>query len=144
MVLNTFRWLLVVLVLILSACQPIPIRPSAPTTEAGSGTAPVAPAKDRSRTEPQPEAPVSARGAVDALQRQSSESLARGDWQAAINAAEHGLRVDRRYAPFYRLLGASYLKKGDLEAARAFARQALRYCGQNCAAEQALMRQLSQ
>ena len=93
---------------------------------------------------PPVEAPDSARDAVDALRRQSEQHLSRGDWQAAINASEHGLRLDRRYAPFYRLLGQSYRQKGDLQTARAFARQALRYCGQNCEDEQALMDSLSQ
>ncbi|MYM63273.1 tetratricopeptide repeat protein [Pseudomaricurvus sp. HS19] len=75
---------------------------------------------------------------------QRGDQLARsGEWQQVIEVAEQGLRVDRRFSGFYRLLGEAYAELGNLSQARRFARQATRLCRDDCRREQGLWRQLN-
>lgn len=140
-----FRFMALLLALSLAACQPMQVQTPAPTREAGNSPGTSSPGGDAGSNrppEPVPEAPGDAREAIDSLRLQAEQYVADGEWQKAIAMAEHGLRLDRRHAPFYRLLAESYRGVGDIQAAESFARQALRFCGDHCAEERALLRSL--
>ncbi len=124
---------------LLAGCQSSPTAPAA-VIEGGSSTEavyPVAPKADegsfpvrRPVTYPREPGPDSV---VTDLTREAQSLLRQERWQDSIRLAEQGLRIDRREAAFYRILGESYLALGDLVQARRFADQAERFCGRQCA-----------
>lgn len=67
---------------------------------------------------------------IHALSRMLQEARAQVEdrnWQAAIASAERGLRIDRREPELYLLLAKSYRGLAELDRARQFAHQGLRY-----------------
>ena len=125
-------------ILLLAGCQ------SSPTTRAPitDNSAPVevsqpgAPAATETsfpvrRPAPSPREP-GPESVVTDLTREAQSLLQQERWQESIRLAEQGLRIDRREAAFYRILGESYLALGDLVQARRFANQAQRFCGGQC------------
>lgn len=77
---------------------------------------------------PQPSTPAAP--PVQALSQMLQDSRAQVDarnWQGAIVSAERGLRIDRREPELYLLLAKSYWALAELDRARQFARQGLRY-----------------
>ncbi|MBR9912720.1 MAG: hypothetical protein GYB33_20460 [Gammaproteobacteria bacterium] len=140
----------VLVAMLVSACQSQQAQPTASPasgTERGqSGPVEAVPqgreteAPDETGSRPPPR--QRAYSAIAALEDRALEHLAQQQWQQAIESAEHGLRLDRRYATFYRVLGESYKALGDYDRAAGFARQALRFCGQNCRAAEDLVQSL--
>lgn len=65
--------------------------------------------------------------AVVQMAETGSAALERGDYEAAIAAAERGLRIDRRMPELYLILAHSYRALGNPARARQFAQQGLRY-----------------
>ncbi|MEX1032511.1 MAG: hypothetical protein WDZ30_04075 [Cellvibrionaceae bacterium] len=76
---------------------------------------------------PQPPAPVPAVHALSRMLEECRAQVEAQQWQAAIASAERGLRIDRREPELYLLLAKSYWGLADLDRARQFARQGLRY-----------------
>ncbi|MGQ9425387.1 tetratricopeptide repeat protein [Gilvimarinus sp. F26214L] len=79
-----------------------------------------------------PGSPAPSAAPVQALNRMLEDArtlVAAGDWQGAIVNAERGLRIDRREPELYLLLATSYRGLAQLDRARQFARQGLRYVG---------------
>ncbi len=124
--------------LLLAGCQSSPIA-KAPTTdnaapvEVSQPGAPAATATSfpvrRPASSPREPGPESV---VADLTLEAQSLLQQERWQESIRLAEQGLRIDRREAAFYRILGESYLALGDLVQARRFANQAQRFCGRQC------------
>lgn len=73
------------------------------------------------------------RAAVARVLARAEQQLAQGQYSAAIDTAERGLRLDRYAADLYRVLAQAYAGMGGLEQARNFARLGLRYVGSNTA-----------
>lgn len=90
--------------------------------------------------EPQPAlpAPSDNSAAVARILARAQQQLAQGQYTAAIDTAERGLRIDRYAASLYRVLAEAYTGLGVAEQARNFARLGLRYVG----ADATLKRQL--
>lgn len=108
------RWLLLAILVSLGGCAIQTVQDSEPE----------APAESRSRPST-PESPP-----VQALSQMLQDSRAQLDarnWQAAIVSAERGLRINRREPELYLLLAKSYWGLADMDRARQFARQGLRY-----------------
>lgn len=98
---------------------------------------------DRPTPEPtRPEEPPSMDAAIDAIEADAENYMAQQQWQKSIETAEHGLRLDRRNAGFYRILGESYRELGDMPQAQRFARQAQRYCRSDCGSTERLVKSL--
>lgn len=138
----------VVGVLLLCACQSLPPAVS-PVEDAGSEL----PATDQPAGESAPSPvdqaparrPAEQRGpdrnssVVMALEAQARQHIVERDWHRAIAAAEHGLRINRRYAAFYQILAEGYRALENYQQAAQFARQGLRFCGNSCAEIEALL-----
>lgn len=90
-----------------------------------------------------PPAPPSADAAVDAIAADARRYMAQRQWKQSLEAAEQGLRIDRRNAEFYRIMGESYRQLGDIPQAERFARQAQRYCRADCGSTRQLMKSLN-
>ena len=116
---------------------------SAPPADSSGEPAPVvgpaAPQRDRA-SEPVAQPP---QRLVLELEQRGDQLARAGEWQQVIEVAEQGLRMDRRFSGFYRLLGEAYAELGNLSQARLFARQATRLCRDDCRREQSLWRQLN-
>lgn len=79
---------------------------------------------------------------IDEIISEAEALLRQGRWQEAVAVAEQGLRIDRRQAAFYTLLGESYLALGDRVQAQRFANQASRLCREDCLAAERLQQRL--
>lgn len=90
-----------------------------------------------------PSEPPSVDAAVDAIESDARRYMAEREWKKSLEAAEHGLRIDRRNAEFYRIMGESYRQLGDIPQAERFARQAQRYCRYDCGSTRQLLKALS-
>lgn len=96
------------------------------------------------RPEPaRPVEPPNIDAAIDAIEADAESYMAQQQWKKSIETAEHGLRLDRRNAGFYRILGESYRQLGDIPQAQRFARQAQRYCRGDCGSTDQLIRSLN-
>ncbi len=82
--------------------QPVPVRPREPVSR---------------------EIPVAARS----LLSRAESAYAKGDYSAAIASAERGLRIARTSPEILWLLARSYEAQHDVEQARVFAQQGLRF-----------------
>ncbi len=91
---------------------------------------------------PEPARPASHEAALLAIEEDAEQFLQQQDWRKAIEVAERGLRIDRRYAEFYRILGVSYQQLGDTAQAQRFAQQARRFCRSQCRQVDELLQQL--
>lgn len=80
--------------------------------------------------------------AVASIQARAQGYLVEHRWQESIAAAEQGLRVDRRHAPFYEVLAESYRSLGDVSQAQRFAEQAVRLCRHDCEGARRLLNTL--
>lgn len=99
---------------------------------------------DRPLPEPsRPEEPPSMDAAIDAIEADAQGFMAQREWKKSIETAEHGLRLDRRNARFYQILGESYRQLGDIPQAQRFARQAQRYCRSDCGSTERLVESLN-
>lgn len=78
-----------------------------------------------------PRVKASQHEAVVRLQRRAEQQLAQGQYAAAIDTAERGLRLDRYSAKLYYLIAQAYAQQGVLGQARNFAQLGLRYAGSN-------------
>lgn len=107
--------------------------PSIPVAEQPSGRVESLPSA------PEPKNTDSNLSAVSALEFEAWQYIKEKQWHKAIAAAEHGLRINRRYAPFYQILAEGYRSLENFHQAAQFARQALRFCGNNCADIEALI-----
>ena len=138
------------LITFLAGCQTQPsIAPtrdaSSPASQSGSLPRPAeVPAEGEQRSLPASPKPNESISAVSALVMEAEGYLQQQQWQRAIVTAEHGLRIDRRYAPFYRVLAEGYRALGDYAQAEQFARQGLRFCQAECAQLSRLADSLSQ
>ncbi|MCP8899099.1 tetratricopeptide repeat protein [Gilvimarinus xylanilyticus] len=92
--------------------------------------------------EPEPQtAPPRSSGpnsAVVSLLNQAAGYYQQNDYPRAIASAERALRIDRRSAEAYLVLAKSYYQSGDETQAAQFARQGLRYSGDNRKLDRAL------
>lgn len=90
-----------------------------------------------------PPEPPSVDAAVDAIEADARRYMGEREWKKSLEAAEHGLRIDRRNAEFYRIMGESYRQLGDIPQAERFARQAQRYCRFDCGSTRQLLKALN-
>lgn len=90
-----------------------------------------------------PPEPPNVDAAVDAIEADAQRYMAQKEWKKSLEAAEQGLRIDRRNAEFYRIMGESYRQLGDTPQAERFARQAERYCRHDCGSTRQLIRSLN-
>ncbi len=74
--------------------------------------------------------PVSTQSVTALLEQEARKEFDSQEWQRTIVVAERGLRVDRRNAEFYWLIARSYLNLDNINQAKAFAEQGLRYARQ--------------
>lgn len=124
---------IVFIAVLLVGCQSVPDRPNGTVIrEAGaakeeSAGSRAAGAESFSRPVP---AEAQAGAAIEHLLKQAQYSLYQQDWWQAIEAAERGLRINRRRHRFYAVLAAAYSGLGNREKASAFAQQGLRYCSE--------------
>ena len=79
---------------------------------------------------------------IEEILAEAETLLRQQRWQEVISVAEQGLRINRREAAFYALLGESYLALGDRVQARRFANQASRLCRSDCLAAERLQERL--
>ncbi len=71
--------------------------------------------------------PTSA-GVIEELLTTAEQHRAQEDWQALIDVAEQGIRINRRLPQWYLLLAESYLALAQPGQARHFIEQGRRYC----------------
>lgn len=90
-----------------------------------------------------PPEPPGVDAAVEAIEASARQYMAQQQWKKSLEAAEQGLRIDRRNAEFYRIMGESYRQLGDIPQAERFARQAQRYCRHDCGGTRQLMKSLN-
>ncbi len=137
------RALWLVLLALLAGCQSQPASPPAPVEDTGQKPAsqPAAPQETAPAPDPAEEPGVSR--VIKVLQHRADQHGRREEWLSAIEVAEQGLRIDRRHSPFYRILAQSYQALGDPAAAFRFARQARRFCQQDCSQLDRLLERLS-
>ena len=112
-------WRLLPAIVILSACVSPPPADESEIPVVGRNRVPL----DSSSP---PELSPASRAVSDLLIGAQRE-YERGDWQAAIAVAERALRVDRRQPGIYLLIAKSYRALDELEQARRFVEQGLRY-----------------
>jgi hypothetical protein len=98
---------------------------SAPIDELSS-TVPVFEPQDAKNTE-----------VVEVMRHKTERLLELNAWQQAIDMAERGLRINRRYGYFYQAITEAYVGLGSMQKAIDFARLGLRYCatGSTCKAK---------
>lgn len=123
--------------MIISGCQSTPPAPIDSRSESPSYEGVVPPPRpsspDVEAPKPVPrDVPPTPNAAVQTLEADAERYLANQQWQKSIEKAEQGLRIDRRNAEFYRILGESYRQLGDISQASRFARQAQRFCQRRC------------
>ncbi len=117
-----YGWLLLIMTLLQACAAP---GQRAPVSDPGAESGPSV--EERPSSIPVRSVPVEDLPAVRGLLQQANSHYSDGDWSAAIAAAERGLRIERRVADFYLVLARSYQQLGELERAREFARQGIRY-----------------
>ena len=138
------------LAVLISGCQSSPkvsnsapvYSPSPRSAETAQVTAPAvtqAPASIEVESQPNEPGPQSV---IDEIISEAAALQRQGRWQEAVAVAEQGLRIDRRQAAFYTLLGESYLALGDRVQAQRFANQASRLCREDCLAAERLQQRL--
>lgn len=139
-----FRWrsqaALALLVVLMAGCASsthAPVRSTGPEAETATSGGPAAEEPEDSAPRGRHPSPIPVKSVPlkdsDALQnilQQARDFYRRGQWSAAIAAAERGLRIERRAAPFYLVLAESYLQLGSDHRAAEFARQGMRYTSQ--------------
>jgi len=131
---------LALLVALLTGCASsthAPVRDTGSEAEPATGGRPAgeAPGSNESRgRQPSPipvkTVPLEHTDALQDILQQARDLYRRGQWSAAIAAAERGLRIERRSAPFYLVLAECYLQLGADDRAAEFARQGMRYTHQ--------------
>lgn len=158
---NCVLCFVLVSVVLLSACQSSAPVTQVPVEERGGITQPPGPYPESSTPEtggqypgpydrpvPEPVRPEeppapSMDPAIEAIAADAEAYMAQQQWKKSIETAEHGLRLDRRNARFYQILGESYRQLGDIPQAQRFARQAQRYCRTDCRGTQRLVESLN-
>ncbi len=148
MVLNQKLWMVFLGACLLVGCESSSVRrapigdvshPQAPTVEEHRQ-----PSGEGVMNEPPISTGVTARQSVlDSLMTEGRSLLAQRQWQQTIAVAEQGLRIDRRFGGFYRLLAEAHAALGEQSQAERFARQAERLCVGRCEDEEALLRRLN-
>lgn len=108
-------WLLLLTLILFGGCAIRPVEEQAPKQEPSS-----VPSSRPSANRP-------AVQALDRMLQEARDQFESGQWQAAIASAERGLRIDRREPELYLLLAKSYRVLAELDRARQFAMQGLRY-----------------
>lgn len=139
-----------VLMAFLAGCQTQPsIAPTRdvsppPSQSTGVPRSDEAPMQREQQSLPSRSEPSESISVISALVIEAESYLQQRQWQQAIVTAEQGLRIDRRYAPFYRVLAEVYRALGDYVQAEQFARQGLRFCQVDCASLRNLANILNQ
>ncbi|WP_020210876.1 tetratricopeptide repeat protein [Gilvimarinus chinensis] len=155
-----------VLLMLLGGCSTTS-GPGAPVSDAGGAPAPPSQRQPEQEQAPEPETPQRDNGgwqitqppaerqtapntqpatpraagtnsAVNSLLNQADGYYQQADFSRAIASAERALRIDRRSAKAYLMLAQSYWQMGGLSQAEQFARQGLRYAGDDRALTRAL------
>ncbi|UTA47495.1 tetratricopeptide repeat protein [Simiduia sp. 21SJ11W-1] len=103
---------------------PADVGTAEPGTVQGAGTS-------EARPNPSAEVPREQHEAIARLERRARQQLAEGQYGAAIDTAERGLRLNRYSANLYYLIAQAYAQQGVSAQARNFARLGLRYVGDN-------------
>jgi tetratricopeptide (TPR) repeat protein len=150
--------LVVAAMVLLSACQSSPQQGSRAPIEGPGQEIPHPDSRDYPQTYPsetpsgapgdrpstgRPPEPPSVDAVIDSIETDAKTFMAQKQWKKSLEAAEHGLRIDRRNAEFYRIMGESYRQLGDIPQAQRFALQAQRYCRHACGETQRLLKSLN-